>query len=129
MFIFQACAGPEGSQVTSGNLKTILHGRTYPPVTTADLAAAREGKFSAYWVILPPSQTGLDEATVAHMYEAVKRSITALGRPVIVQPERGAAAEELIRIFTGAGFKSEVCVLPGIKKLPNGKLVVNRELV
>jgi hypothetical protein len=165
MFIFQFYLGAEGSQVTSGNLKTILHGRVYPPVTSEDLAAAarkdfglyggtcafidtkemgplagrresggagvarRRQDFGLYWVLLPPSQTELDEATVARMYEAAKRSITALGRPLIVQTESGGAAEELIRLFTGAGFKSEMLAIPGIKELPDGKYVVNEDLV
>jgi hypothetical protein len=129
MFIFQFYLGAEGSQVTSGNLKAILHGRVYPPVTSEDLAAAARKDFGLYWVLLPPSQTELDEATVARMYEAAKRSITALGRPLIVQTESGGAAEELIRLFTGAGFKSEMLAIPGIKELPDGKYVVNEDLV
>ena len=129
MFIFQVYLGPAaGSPVSSVNLKTILHRRTYPPVTSEDLAAAGE-KFATYWVLLPPSETELDEATVARMYEAAKRSITALGRPLIVQTESGGAAEELIRLFTGAGFKSEMLAIPGIKELPDGKYVVNEDLV
>jgi hypothetical protein len=128
MFIFQVYLGPAaGSPVSSVNLKTILHRRTYPPVTSEDLAAAGE-KFATYWVLLPPSETELDEATVARMYEAVKRSITALGRPLIVQGASGFS-EELVSIFTDAGFKSEIRMVTAIKKLPDGKLVVNEDLV
>ena len=128
MFIFQFYLGAEGSQVTSGNLKAILHGRVYPPVTSEDLAAAARKDFGLYWVLLPPSQTELDEATVARMYEAAKRSITALGRPLIVQGASGFS-EELVSIFTDAGFKSEIRMVTAIKKLPDGKLVVNEDLV